>query len=65
MKALALAAVNVRRMLREPSNVFFVFLFPMLLILVLGVSFGGAFEPTIGVVAVEPGPLGTDLVERN
>lgn len=62
MKALALAAVNVRRMLRERSNVFFVFLFPMLLILVLGVSFGGAFEPRIGVVAVDPGPLGSDLI---
>ena len=62
MKALALAAVNVRRMLRERSNVFFVFLFPMLLVLVLGVSFGGTFEPKIGVVAVDPGPLGADLV---
>lgn len=62
MKALALAAVNVRRMLRERSNIFFVFLFPMLLILVLGVSFGGAFEPRIGVVAVDPGPLGSDLI---
>lgn len=62
MKALAIAAVNVRRMLRERSNVFFVFVFPMLLILVLGVSFGTGFEPKIGVVAVDPGPLGTDLV---
>ena len=56
MKALAIAAVNVRRMLRERSNVFFVFVFPMLLILVLGVSFGGAFEPKIGVFAVDAGP---------
>jgi ABC-2 type transport system permease protein len=62
VKALAIAAVNVRRMLRERSNVFFVFVFPMLLILVLGVSFGTGFEPKIGVVAVDPGPLGTDLV---
>jgi ABC-2 type transport system permease protein len=55
MKALALAAVNVRRMLRERSNVFFVFLFPMLLVLVLGVSFGGTFEPK-SVIATDVGP---------
>lgn len=63
MKALALAGVNVRRMLRDRSNVFFVFVFPMLLILVLGVSFGTGFDPRIGVVAGEEvGPLGEDLV---
>lgn len=63
MKALALAGVNVRRMLRDRSNVFFVFVFPMLLILVLGVSFGTGFDPRIGVVAGEDvGPLSEDLV---
>jgi ABC-2 type transport system permease protein len=62
VKAFAIAAVNLRRMLRDRSNIFFVFVFPMLLILVLGVSFGGGFEPRIGVVAVRPGSLGADLV---
>ena len=62
MKALALAAVNVRRMLRDRSNIFFVFVFPMLLIMVLGVSFGGGFEPRFGVVADRAGPLGEELV---
>ena len=63
MKALAIVGVNVRRMLRDRSNVFFVFVFPMLLILVLGVSFGTGFAPKIGVVAGEDaGPLGADLV---
>ena len=45
MKALAIAAVNIRRMLRDRSNIFFVFVFPMLLILVLGVSFGRGSSP--------------------
>jgi len=62
VRALAIAGVNVRRMLRDRSNVFFVFVFPMLLILVLGVSFGRGFEPRIGVVAADPGALGRDLV---
>lgn len=61
MKALVIAAVNIRRMLRDRSNIFFVFVFPMLLILVLGVSFGQGFEPRIGLVAVNVGPLGQDL----
>ena len=64
MKALAIAAVNVRRMLRDRSNIFFVFVFPMLLILVLGVSFGRGFEPRIGLVAADPGRLGEDLVRE-
>ncbi len=62
MKALAVAAVNVRRMLRDRSNVFFVFVFPMLLILVLGVSFGGTSDLRFGVVASQVGPLGEQLV---
>lgn len=64
MKAVAIAAVNIRRMLRDRSNIFFVFVFPMLLILVLGVSFGRGFEPRIGLVAADPGPLGRDLVRE-
>jgi ABC-2 type transport system permease protein len=62
VRALAIAGVNIRRLLRERSNIFFVFVFPMLLVLVLGVSFGGAFEPKVGVIAVDVGPLGQDLV---
>jgi ABC-2 type transport system permease protein len=63
VKALTLAGVNLRRLLRDRSNIFFVFVFPMLLILVLGVMFGGGFEPRIGVVVGEgAGPLGEDLV---
>ena len=63
MKALALAEVNLRRLLRDRSNIFFVFVFPMLLILVLGVSFGGGFDPRFGIVVGEGvGPLGEELV---
>ena len=63
MKALALAGVNLRRLFRERSNVFFVFVFPMLLILVLGVTFGGGFDPRLGIVVVDgAGSLGDDLV---
>lgn len=37
---LAIAGVEIRRFLRDKSNIFFVFIFPLLLILVLGSQFG-------------------------
>lgn len=61
MKVLTIGLNNVRRLMRERSNVFFVFVFPMLLILVLGATFGGGFVPRLGVVATE-GVLADGLV---
>ena len=62
MKVLAIAGTNLRRLFRQRSNIFFVIIFPMLLILLLGATFGGAFTPVIGVVDQGIGPLGEDLV---
>lgn len=39
-RIIAIAAVEVRRFLRDRSNIFFVFIFPLLLILLLGSQFG-------------------------
>ena len=50
MRPLTIAANNIRRMLRDRSNIFFVFMFPMLLILVIGATFGGGFTPRLAVV---------------
>lgn len=63
MKTLAIAATSVRRLLRERSNIFFVFILPMLLILVLGAAFGGETDPRVGVVSVGSGPLGEELAQ--
>ena len=47
MKAiLAIAGVEVRRFLRDRSNIFFVFIFPLLLILLLGTQFGSSRAET-------------------
>jgi ABC-2 type transport system permease protein len=62
VKALAIAGSNLRRTLRERSNVFFIFLFPMLMIFVLGAAFGGSGEPRLGVAVERPGPLADRLV---
>ncbi len=50
-KILAITAVNLRRFLGERSNIFFVFVFPIALILIVGVTFGSGFSPRVGVVA--------------
>ena len=64
MKALWIGATNVRRMLRQRSNIFFVFVFPMVLILVLGATFGGSSSPRLGVVTTGSGPLGSALLRQ-
>ena len=51
MKAFTIAGVNLRRLFRYRPNIFFVIIFPMLMILLLGVTFGSGFTPVIGVVA--------------
>ncbi|HEY8473012.1 MAG TPA: ABC transporter permease [Natronosporangium sp.] len=63
MKALAIVGVNLRRLVRERGNLFFMVIFPFMLILVIGAAFGGGFTPRLGVVVVgEPGPLAERLV---
>jgi ABC-2 type transport system permease protein len=64
MKALVIAGVSLRRMVRYRPNLFFMVLFPLLLILVIGATFGGSFEPRLGVVVQgTPGPLAQRLVD--
>jgi hypothetical protein len=43
-------------MFRVRTNFFFVFVFPMVLILVLGATFGGSSSPRLGVVSTGSGP---------
>lgn len=64
MKVLWIAAANLRRMFRARTNYFFVFVFPMALILVLGATFGGSSTPRLGVAAQRSGPLGAALVRQ-
>lgn len=51
MKAATIAGANLRRFLRDRSNVFFVFILPLGIVLLIGAQFGGDFSPRIGVVA--------------
>lgn len=55
---LAVAAVALRRYLRERSNVFFVFVLPMMIIFLIGLGFGSESGSDLGVVV--PPAAGVD-----
>ncbi|MGH8913001.1 MAG: ABC transporter permease [Acidimicrobiia bacterium] len=63
-KVLAIAGANVRRMLRERSNIFFVFIFPLALILLIGAQFGGDFAPAVGIHQEDDDPLAAAVSEE-
>jgi ABC-2 type transport system permease protein len=60
VKAFAIAALDIRRLLRERANLFFLFVLPMLIILLLGAAFGSS-AARVGV-HVGRGPLARQLV---
>jgi ABC-2 type transport system permease protein len=64
MKVIAIAWTSLRRTLRERISLFFVFVFPMLLILVLGLAFGGSSQPRVGLTVLDPGPMAAELHAR-
>lgn len=64
MKVLAIGRVNLLRFVRDRSNIFFVFVFPMLLILMLGLLFGGEFSARVAVAGSDRGPLAGRLTEQ-
>lgn len=59
---LGIAAVELRRFLRDRSNIFFVFIFPLVLVLVIGSQFGGGGSPGRVVVVGEDSGLRTAVV---
>lgn len=62
MTAITIAWTNLRRSLKDRTNAFFFVLFPLLMITVLGIAFGGEYEPRVGVVQPVAGALSGDLV---
>ena len=62
MKPVAIALVNLKRMLRERSNIFFVFIFPIAIVLLVGLQFGGGVKPAIGVTMGDDRDLATAIV---
>lgn len=60
--AFEIARVNLLRALRDRTNLFFVFLLPLIIIIALGAAFGGAGVSRLGIVSAEAGPLGDELM---
>jgi ABC-2 type transport system permease protein len=50
-KALAIARVNVTRQVRDRADLFFVFVLPTIIIVALGLQFGGQSRARLGIVA--------------
>jgi ABC-2 type transport system permease protein len=63
-KALSIAGVNLRRVFRDRVGLFFMVVFPFVIILMIGAMYGSSFEPMLGVVSRGSGSLGIDLVAR-
>jgi ABC-2 type transport system permease protein len=64
MKILAIGYSSVRRMLRERSNIFFVFIFPIAIILLIGLQFGGDFDPVVGIYQADEGEISQSIVSE-
>lgn len=64
MKIWTIAYSNVKRMMRERSNIFFVFVFPIALILVLGIQFGGGVDPKLAIHQADDGQLASAILEE-
>lgn len=61
MKAVAIAANDLRRLVRWRANIFFLFVLPMLIILLLGAAFGGSQKARFGILQRDRGPLAQQL----
>jgi ABC-2 type transport system permease protein len=53
---------ELRRMARDRISLFFLFIFPLVLILLIGAAFGGGFVPKLGVLDLDGGPLADELL---
>lgn len=58
----AIARLSLRRFFRDKSNLFFMFVFPMALVVMIGLQFGGSSQPA--VVIVGDGPLAQQLKDE-
>ena len=61
MRLLAVAGTSLRRFLRSRENIFFVFGFPILVILFIGLQFGAGVVSTLGVVGSDT-PVGRAII---
>lgn len=61
-KVLAIARVNLLRQIRDRSSAFFVFVLPTIIVVALGLQFGGSSRARLGIVAPPGDPAAAELV---
>lgn len=59
-----ISRVELLRFLRERSNVFFVFVLPLALVVFIGLQFGGGMGTQLGAVAADDDAAASELVDR-
>jgi ABC-2 type transport system permease protein len=62
-RVVVIARTELVRLFRDRSNLFFVFLFPLLLVVLIGAGFGGGFATRVGIVAPAGDPSADALRE--
>lgn len=62
-KALEIARANLLRTTRDRLGLFFVIVLPLILIIVLGITYGGFNSARIGLADADGGPLAAELVD--
>ena len=62
-RVLAIAGANFRRTLRDRLGMFFIIILPMILIVVLGITYGGQGVLRIGVADLDGSALSRELVD--
>jgi ABC-2 type transport system permease protein len=61
---LAIARTELVRLFRDRSNLFFVLVFPLLLVILIGAGFGGGVDARIGVVRPADDPAAAALADE-
>lgn len=61
VKILSIAWTNLVRTARDRLGLFFIVLMPMIIIVTLGLTYGGQGSARVGVIDAGAGPLGTEL----
>jgi ABC-2 type transport system permease protein len=63
-RALVIAWANLVRLVRDRLGLFFIVVLPLIIIVVVGLQFGGAFKARVGLHAPNGGTLADELAER-
>lgn len=61
MTAVWIGRIELVRLFRDRSNIFFVLVLPLLLVVLIGAVFGGGFQTRVGVVAPADDPAAQEL----